>query len=141
MERAYTQARALCQQVGETSELVPVLFGLCRYYGLRAQFRTARDLGETLLRLAQHADAPTLAVVAHYTLGVTWMWLGALPAARQHLEEAIVHDTPDQRRAPVFRIGLDPGVGCQIYTAMTLWLLGYPDASPGPPPRGPGVDA
>ena len=28
VEHAYTQARALCQQVGETLELVPVLFGL-----------------------------------------------------------------------------------------------------------------
>jgi len=27
-EHVYTQARALCQQVGETPELVPVLFGL-----------------------------------------------------------------------------------------------------------------
>jgi predicted ATPase len=28
VEHAYTQARALCQQVGKTPELVPVLFGL-----------------------------------------------------------------------------------------------------------------
>jgi predicted ATPase len=124
VERVYTQARALCQQVGETPKLFPILFGLCRYYGLRAQFRTARDLGETLLRLAQGANAP-LAVIAHYILGVTSMWLGVLPAARQHLEEAIARYTPDQRRAPMYRIGIDPGVGCQIYTAMTLWLLGY----------------
>jgi predicted ATPase len=32
VEHAYTQARALCQQVGETPELVPVLLGLWRYY-------------------------------------------------------------------------------------------------------------
>src|SRR2546425_7234351 len=30
VERAYAQARALCQQVGETQELFPVLFGLWR---------------------------------------------------------------------------------------------------------------
>src|SRR4029434_4339390 len=34
--------------------------------------------------------------------------------------------TSDQRRAPVFRIGQDPGVACRVYAAMTLWLLGYP---------------
>ena len=32
VEHAYTQAHALCQQVGETPELVPVLFGLWRFY-------------------------------------------------------------------------------------------------------------
>jgi predicted ATPase len=55
------------------------------------------------------------------------MWLGVLPAARQHLEEGIALYTPDQRRAPVFRIGQDPGVACRALAAQTLWLLGYPD--------------
>src|SRR5215475_12436116 len=32
VEHAYTQARALCQQAGETPQLVPVLFGLWRFY-------------------------------------------------------------------------------------------------------------
>jgi class 3 adenylate cyclase/predicted ATPase len=126
VEHAYTQAYALCQQVGETPQLFPVLFGLWRYYGSRPQFHTARELGETLLRLAQRADDPTLMVIAHYALGVTWMWLGALPAARLHLEEGSARYTPDQRCAPVFQIGHDPGVGCRQFAALTLWLLGYP---------------
>ena len=127
VEHAYTQARALCQQVGETPELVPVLFGLWRFYIVRPQLHTAREIGETLLRLAQQAHDPALAVIAHYALGFTWFWLGALPAARQHLEEAIARYTPDQRRALVFRIGQDPGVACRGYAARTLWLLGYPE--------------
>ena len=32
VEHAYIQARALCQQVGETPQLVPVLLGLYRFY-------------------------------------------------------------------------------------------------------------
>jgi predicted ATPase len=88
---------------------------------------TARELGETLLRLAQRTDDPALAVIAHCALGSTWLWLGALPAARQHLEEGIARYTPDQRRAPVFRIGQDPGVACRANAARTLWLLGYPE--------------
>jgi predicted ATPase len=49
-----------------------------------------------------------------------------LPAARSHLEEGITRYTPDQRHAPVFRMGQDPGVGCRACAAMTLWALGYP---------------
>jgi len=127
VEHAYTQARALCQQVGETPELVPVLFGLWRFYNIQQQFHTACELGETLLRLAQRAHDPALAVVAHYALGWTWFCLGALPAARQHLEEGSARYTPDQRRALVFGIGQDPGVACRAYVAWTLWLLGYPE--------------
>jgi predicted ATPase len=127
VEHAYAQAYVLCQQVGETLELLPVLYGLWRYYIARAQLHTARELGETLLRLAQRAHDPTLSVIAHYALGATWLWLGALPAARSHQEEGIARYTPNQRRAPAFRIGHDLGVGCRVGAALTLWLLGYPD--------------
>ena len=127
VEHAYTQARTLCQQVGEAPELVPVLFGLWRFYTVRPQFQMARELGEMLLRLAQPAHDPALAVLAHYALGTTWFCLGVLPAARMHLEEGIAHYTPDQRRAPAFRIGQDPGVACRANAARALWLLGYPE--------------
>ena len=58
VEHAYTQAYALCQQVGETPELVPVLFGLWRFYVARPQLQRARELGDTLLRLAQRPTTP-----------------------------------------------------------------------------------
>jgi predicted ATPase len=126
VEQAYTQARALCQQVGETPQLVPVLFGLWRFYHARAQLHRARELGDTLLRLAQQAQDPALTVLAHYALGAAWLRLGALPAARPHLEAGIALYTPDQCGALVFRTGHDPGVACRVVAAETLWLLGYP---------------
>src|SRR5262249_46243113 len=72
-------------------------------------------------------EDPALAVIAHYALGTTWLFFGALPAARLHLEEAIARDTPDQRRALVFRIVQYPGVACRAGSALLLLLLGYPD--------------
>jgi predicted ATPase len=52
VEHAYTRARELCQEMGETPELAPVLYGLWRFYLARPQLHTAREIGETLLRLA-----------------------------------------------------------------------------------------
>jgi class 3 adenylate cyclase/predicted ATPase len=127
VEHAYTQARALCQQMGETPELVQVLFGLWRFYVVRQQLHTAREIAETLLRLAQRTNDPGLTVLAHLAVGSTLFWPGAFPAARQHVEEGIAYYTPEQRRAPVFRMGQDPGVNCRLYAALTLWLLGYPE--------------
>jgi len=68
-----------------------------------------------------------LAVIAHYALGTTWLFFGALPAARLHLEEASARYTPDQHRALVFRMGIDLGVTSRMHAAVTLWLLGYPE--------------
>src|SRR5262249_37292229 len=73
VEHAYTQAHALCQQVGETPQLVPVLLGLWGFYFVGSQLHTARELAETLLRLAQHANDPALAARAHSALGSTWL--------------------------------------------------------------------
>jgi class 3 adenylate cyclase/predicted ATPase len=127
VEHAYTRARTLCQQVGETPELIPALLGLWRFYLARPQVHTTRELGDTLLRLAQRTGDPALVVIAHSALGATELFLGALPAARQHLENGIALYTPDQHRAPVFQIGQDPGVNCRAFDARALWLLGYPE--------------
>jgi predicted ATPase len=127
VEHAYTQARALCQQVGETPQLVPVLSGLWRYYIARPQLLSCRELGETLLHLAQRAHDPSLSVTAHYALGITWFCLGMLPAARTHLEAGLAHYTPVHRHALTFRMAQDLGVVCGLYAAMTIWLLGYPE--------------
>src|SRR5262249_4715917 len=96
VEHAYTQAYALCQQVGEASQLAQVLFGLYRFYGARSQWHTAREFGETLLRLAHRANDRILVVIANYALGVTRLSLGALPTARLHLEASLARYTPDQ---------------------------------------------
>jgi predicted ATPase len=126
VERAYTRAYALCKEVGESPELGPALFGLWRFYQVGAQFRTALELGETMLRLAQRVDDTALSVLAHYALGFTRGCLGMLPAARAHFEEGIAKYSADQRRVPVFRTGQDPGVACRAYLAWTLWLQGFP---------------
>ena len=120
-----TWARELCQQVGETPELVQVLFGLWRFHLVRSQLHTAREIGDTLLGLAHQAHDPALAVVAHYALGVTWFCLGTLPAARQHLEDGIVLHT---RPAPWAGVPHRPRSGCRLPSLCrwALWCLGYP---------------
>jgi predicted ATPase len=45
VEHAYTQARTLCQQVGETPKLGQVLSGLWTFYLVGSQLHTARELG------------------------------------------------------------------------------------------------
>ena len=127
VEHAYLKAHALCLQMDETPELAPVLLGLWRCYIARSQLRTARELGETLLRLSNLNDDPALAVVAHYALGQSSLLLAELPEARRHFEDGFSHYSPEQRRVQEFRSAHDPGVSCRSYSALCLWLLGFPD--------------
>jgi class 3 adenylate cyclase/predicted ATPase len=127
VEQAYLKAHALCLQIGETPELTPVLLGLWRCYIARSQLHKSRELGENLLRLSHLNDDPAQAVVAHYALGNSSLLLAELSEARRHFEDGISHYTPEQHLAEVFRSAQDPGVACLSYSALCLWLLGFPD--------------
>jgi hypothetical protein len=61
----YNRARELCQQVGETPQLFLALEGLWQFSLVRAEYQTARELGEQLLSLAQSARDPALFLAAH----------------------------------------------------------------------------
>ena len=127
VEQAYTRARALCQRLGDTPQLFPVLRGLWQFYLSRAELRTARELGEQLLHLAQGSPTPGLFLEAHRVLGEALFFLGKLAPARQSLEQGASLYDPQQHRSHAFLYGEDPGVACLSYAALTLWSQGYPD--------------
>jgi predicted ATPase len=63
--QAYTRARELCQQVGETPAHFLVLYNLWVFYIIRAAHQTALALGEQCLQLAQRVQDATLLLMAH----------------------------------------------------------------------------
>ena len=127
VERIYTRARELCQQVGETSQLIPVLWGLFRWYAGRAEYERAHDIAEHFMRLAHDLHDPTLYVAAHRALGGTFVFQGELASARMHLEQSIVLYASVQDRSHVLHYATDHGVTCLAVLSWTLWSLGYPD--------------
>jgi class 3 adenylate cyclase/predicted ATPase len=122
----YTRALALCTQVGDDSVLFPALLGLRTYYELRAQYSTARELGERLLNVAQTAQDPDLLVDAHAALGATLFCQGDLHNAHEHLNQARILYIPDRHQTHTIEYGLDPGYAL-TFSAWCLWYLGFPD--------------
>ncbi|MBI3249263.1 MAG: AAA family ATPase [Deltaproteobacteria bacterium] len=127
VERAYARARELCRQVGDTPQLVPVLWGLAELYRVRGELQTALEVAEQLLRLAQHGQDPVSLVLAHLACGTTLYLRGALVPALEHLEQAMALYNPTQHHAQAGLALHDAGVHCRCVAAATLWYLGYPD--------------
>jgi predicted ATPase len=125
VEHAYARARQLCQQVGETPQLFPVLHGLYAFYLVRAECQIAHELAEQYLSLATSFHDPARVLEAHFTLGNTLLWLGEFAAARAHLEQGIALYDRQEHRALVF-MSTNPGVFCWGFIAHVLWYLGYP---------------
>jgi len=125
--QAYTRARELCQQVGETPEHFPVLWNLATFYLVRAAHQTAMELCEQCLQLAQRAQDATLLMAAHAAMGVSWFYLGAPVLACAHLEHTIALYDPAHHHVLAYRYaGNDIGISGFRYYAWALWLRGYP---------------
>ena len=127
VERVYTRARALCQQVGDTPQLFPVLRGLVLFYLNCGQRQMAQELAEQLLRQAERQPEAAPRMLGHYLLGLVLFGRGALGDAVQHYAQAIATYDRQQHRQLAHVYGIDLGVIARSLGALVLWLRGYPD--------------
>lgn len=127
VKRTYARAYRLCQQVGESPQLFPALFGLFRYYLRHAQLRTARELAERLVQLAQQDSEPLFLPAAYAALGAVLFHLGEFPAAREAIELGIAGYDRRLHGPLAFQYEEDAGVICQDFAAWVLHVLGYFD--------------
>jgi predicted ATPase len=128
VEENYTKARELCERLGNTPRLFPVLWGLARFHDVRGDYKVGRELGEQLLTFAQAGGDAGLLLQAHHELWANLSAVGELLAARTHLEEGFtLYDRHKHRDHAFLYGGHDPGACCGYHAAQVFWLLGYPD--------------
>jgi predicted ATPase len=123
----YQRAQELCRQVGDSSQLCGVLWGLWYFHLIRAELQTARQFAEQLFALAQSNQDRTLLLLAHRVRGQTLYLMGELPEAQAHLEQGARLYDPKQHGELGSRYGQDPGVICRSFAALALWHQGYAD--------------
>jgi predicted ATPase len=126
VRRTYDRARALCQNLGDSPQLLPVLTGLHVFYRSRAEYRTARELMEQFLGVAQRYNNLIERLQAQQALAFVLFFQGDLIAARSHFEHTLASFTTQQH--PVRAITEeDYRVVLRTRLAWVLWYLGYPD--------------
>ncbi|MFY9569963.1 MAG: protein kinase, partial [Blastocatellia bacterium] len=127
VESAFSRARELCEQFGESPALFRVLYGLWTVYVIRADFQTAHDLADRLMRLAQTAGQPSLTTRAHFARGFTSDYLGDHREAREQYERLLELADPQRYLVDAYIYGNDVVQIAQSRRAWLLWVLGYPD--------------
>jgi class 3 adenylate cyclase/predicted ATPase len=126
VERVYTRARALCEQVGQAPQLLRALNGLLAFHLVRADLQTARELGEQYFRVAQSVQHPQALLRAYHQLGETIFYLGEFAPALAHFAQGMALSTSQPRHRHPLSV-TDPGLACFAWAAHALWVLGYPD--------------
>ncbi len=127
VERAYTRALDLCQQLEDDPKRFSVLYGLWAFYLVQAELEKSCDIGKQLLDLARAAQDAVLLIEAHWALGCSLFWMGELTSAGEQFAHSLGLYEPRMHHALSIRYGQDPEVSCLCYLAFILWQRGYPD--------------
>jgi class 3 adenylate cyclase/predicted ATPase len=126
-KKAYTRAWELCQHVGETPQIGPVLWALSLFYRVRGDHSLALEPEEQLLSSAQRQQDPAMLLAGHTMVGSHLWWTGSLTAARTHLEQGMRFHDPRQQKSVWMSYGVDVGMLCLTDLALVLWCCGYPE--------------
>ena len=128
VEENYIHAQKLCERLGESTQLFPVLWTLSRIYHWRGELPAARQLAEQLLSLAQREQDSLRLLEAHHTLWALSLDIGELFSTKGYAEEGfMLYDRVRHGQLGSAYGGHDPGVCSRIHAAKAVWLLGYPD--------------
>ena len=128
VERAYTRAVELAEQLGETSHLFTAKWGLWLFNQTLLHFQSAQDISEELLELARRRDDTGHLLQAHHAAWTTRFSRGELQSAMEHIDQGRrIYDQRQHGDHAYIYGGHDPGVCCHVVGAWALWLLGHPD--------------
>jgi DNA-binding winged helix-turn-helix (wHTH) protein/predicted ATPase len=123
----YLRARKLCHDLGETPEISQVLWGLWTFHTLRGELRTAREIAEEFLSLAERLPYHGLAMRGHWAMEITHLHMAEFPLVIEHFEKALLLYDPERHRDDAYLYAQNPGVAMRCFAAWALWFLGYPD--------------
>jgi predicted ATPase len=124
VEAAYSRAHELSRQMGETTELFRIVWGLWHFLVIRGDLAKAQELSREVAQLGQRLQDPSIAPHIHRTLSETALWRGEFATAQRESLKCLVGAVPPPRPIPGVQ---DPPVMCGLWLALSLWHLGYPD--------------
>ena len=125
---AYTRARALAEQRGDSRQQFMAVYGLWQSANGAGMIRECRRLSDRLLQLTAGNADEGLHLQARHSAWATGMFAGEPAAAREHSEAGRrLYDPERHRSHHQYYGGHDPGVCAGSIGALVHWLLGYPD--------------
>jgi predicted ATPase len=129
-EAAYSRARELCDQLGESPALFPAIWGLWLFYWGRGPLTTAQVLVQDLLGLARNQPGEGRLLQAHHAAWATAFSRGDLRSACTHADEGIrLYDQDRDATAAAMFGNHDAGVCARLFLARASALMGRTDAA------------
>lgn len=127
VKAAYGRARVLCEVAGRTPHLPSVLLGLGRYYLVRGEYHSAREIGLQLLALRESGADP-VSVEADALLGWSCYYQGKFSEGLEHVRRTTGSSVVVEagRFDPLLQTQ-ESSINCGCFRSMALTVSGYPD--------------
>ena len=124
---AYARARALCEQLGDSVSLIPVLSGQVSHHFGRAEYAMAQRTAEDLLRLAKSRGDTASELVGSRSMGLNLHLLGEFTAAARSFERVLQLYDPNEHGALTAVAAYDMRALALTYLSADLFILGHTD--------------
>jgi predicted ATPase len=123
----YRRARELCEHLGETHQLLPVIYGQWLDSAAHGDYRNARAFGEELLHFAAQQEELGPVVVGHRTVAWIDLLRGELSLSESHVDQGLSLYDVERHRSLAFQYAHDSKVALLGCRACLEWLRGYPE--------------
>ncbi|XZN99116.1 MAG: adenylate/guanylate cyclase domain-containing protein [Microcoleus sp.] len=123
--QTFTRARQLSQELGETANFFPMLWGLFAAHIGQGDTKTAGELAQQLLYLADNSEDSVMLLASHHSMGANLFYMGDFIQAQFHLERSLFYYDARKHSSLAFIYGQDFGVADLAILSLCLWLRGY----------------
>jgi predicted ATPase len=124
---AYARARVLCEQLGDSVSLIPVLSGQISHHFGRAEYALAQRTAEDLLRLAKSRGDTASELVGSRSMGLNLHLLGEFRGAVRSFERVLQLYDPNKHSALTAVAAYDMRALALTYLSVDLFILGHID--------------
>ncbi len=124
VQDAYDQALRLCDILGDTSDVFPVLRGICTFSIVRADLPRARDIAVRCTQIGEQAQRMDYLIEGYNAWGYTLIYMGELAEGRRLLEKAVELYRSHGGYRLSYPTPQDPAVACLSLLATACWEMG-----------------
>ena len=120
IERVFTRARQLCQDLNDPPQLIPVLWATTLFLLIRGNLRECRDRAGDLMAQAERSGEQAYLMAAHHVAGVVREFMGDFVEASRHLERCRELHLPSEYKAYTVMYGQDPGMTARAMSSLLV---------------------
>jgi tetratricopeptide (TPR) repeat protein len=121
--KAYSRAREIAEQLGESPQFFFILLGLWSTTNSRSELKASQELADEMLRIAERDSIPMYLVWAYFTQALMAYEYGNFPGVGNWVEKMMRNYNPEDHSWAPF----DPKVTVLTHTGLALWHLGQID--------------